>query len=151
MMSKVIKDTHASDRESMDMILSECLHAANEKTRHGGFAQAQMGTLASSTQSCHVTKMIVSMWMLCNHMLVDQQPSVCSHVTERRHVTHSYDGTVVNELDVLFFERPHLWLYPTKFRDIAGEHGLQWSGGSRLISFEKDKTASVKHNHAHTA
>ena len=41
MMSKVIKDTHASDRESMDMILSECLNAANEMTRPGGFAPAQ--------------------------------------------------------------------------------------------------------------
>ena len=34
MMSKVIK-------ESMDMILSECLNAVNEMTRHGGFAPAQ--------------------------------------------------------------------------------------------------------------
>ena len=41
MMSKVIKDMHASGRESMDMILSECLNAVNEMTRHGGFAQAQ--------------------------------------------------------------------------------------------------------------
>ena len=41
MMSKVLKDTHASHRESMDMILSGCLNAANEMTRHGGFAQAQ--------------------------------------------------------------------------------------------------------------
>ena len=40
MMSKVIKETHASCRESMDMILSECLNAANEMTRHGGFAPA---------------------------------------------------------------------------------------------------------------
>ena len=40
MMSKVIKDTHASGRESMDMILSECLNAANEMTRHEGFAPA---------------------------------------------------------------------------------------------------------------
>ena len=49
MMSKVIKDTHASGRESMDMILSECLNAVNEMTRHGGFAPAQWVTLASST------------------------------------------------------------------------------------------------------
>ena len=40
MMSKVIKDTHASGRESMDIILSECLNAANEMARHGGFAPA---------------------------------------------------------------------------------------------------------------
>ena len=38
MMSKVIKDTHASGRESIDMIHSECMNAANEMTRDGGFA-----------------------------------------------------------------------------------------------------------------
>ena len=37
----VIKDTHASGRESTDMILSECLNSANEMTRHGCFAPAQ--------------------------------------------------------------------------------------------------------------
>ena len=41
MMSKVIKDTHASGRESMDMILRECLNAVNETTRHCGFSPAQ--------------------------------------------------------------------------------------------------------------
>ena len=41
MMSKVIMDTHASGKESIDMILSECLNAVNEMTRHGGFAPAQ--------------------------------------------------------------------------------------------------------------
>ena len=41
MMLKVIKDTHASGRESMDMILSECLIAVNEMARHGGCAPAQ--------------------------------------------------------------------------------------------------------------
>ena len=52
MMSKVIQDTHASGRESMDMILSECLKAVNEMTRHGGFA-GTLGTLASSKQPGH--------------------------------------------------------------------------------------------------
>ena len=41
MMSKVIKDTHASGRESMDMLLSRCLNAANEMIRHGGSLPAQ--------------------------------------------------------------------------------------------------------------
>ena len=41
MMSKVIKVTHALGRESMDVILSEGLNAANEMARHGGFAPAQ--------------------------------------------------------------------------------------------------------------
>ena len=41
MMSKGIKDTHASGRESVDMILSECKNAANDMTRRAGFAPAQ--------------------------------------------------------------------------------------------------------------
>ena len=41
MVSKAIKDTRASGRASMDMTLSECLNAANEMTRHSGFAPAQ--------------------------------------------------------------------------------------------------------------
>ena len=41
MMSKIIKDTHASGRESMGMILSECSNAAIEMTRHGGCAPAR--------------------------------------------------------------------------------------------------------------
>ena len=61
-----------------------------------------------------VTKVNVSMWVLYKHMLMDQQLSVCSHVSERRHVKHSSDGTVVNELDVLLCERPHPRLDPTK-------------------------------------
>ena len=41
MMPEIIKHTHASSREQMDIIVSECLNAANEMTRHGGFAPAQ--------------------------------------------------------------------------------------------------------------
>ena len=149
MMSKVIKDTHASDRESMDMILSKSLNTANEMTGHGGFAPTQWAFtfhVFHAALAPWVTKMNVSMWVLHKHMLIDQQPSVCSHDTERRHVKHSYDRTVVNELDMLLCERPLLWLDPTKLETVsycreprAGEHGLQWSVASRLISPEKDK------------
>ena len=31
----------------------------------------------------------------------------------------------------------------------AGEHGLQWSVGLRLIGFEKDRNSSEKRNRAH--
>ena len=48
MMSKVIKDTHASGREPRDMILSECLNAFNEMTSRL-FCSGTVGTLASST------------------------------------------------------------------------------------------------------
>ena len=72
-----------------------------------------------------------------------------SHTTEQRHAKHSYDGTVVNESDAPLCEGPHLWLDPTKLEIFvsccrearAGEHGLQWSVGSRLIGFEKDRNS----------
>ena len=120
MMSKVIKDTHASGRESMDMILNECLNAANEMTRHGCFASAQW-VLSRLPRTCHqwATKMNVSMWVLCKHMLTDQRPSMYSHVTERRHVKLSYAGIAVNESDVLLYERPHPWLDPTKLETLS--------------------------------
>ena len=60
------------------------------------------------------TKMNVSMWVLCKHLPMVQQPSVYSHVTEQKHVKRSYDGIVANESDVLLCERPRLWLDHTK-------------------------------------
>ena len=41
MMNKVIKETNATGREAVDMVLSECLNAINELSRHGGFAPCQ--------------------------------------------------------------------------------------------------------------
>ena len=116
MMSKVIEVTHASGRESMDMILSVCLNAANEIARHGGCAPAQwvLSCLPRSPATVGDEEECLDVCVLYKHLLMDQQRSVCSCVTERRHVKHSYDGTVVNELDVLFCERRRPWLDPTK-------------------------------------
>ena len=50
---------------------------------------------------------------------MDQQPSVYSHVIERRHVKRSYDGTVAIESDALLCERPHPWLDPTKLETLS--------------------------------
>ena len=73
------------------------------------------------------TKMIATMSVLYKHMLMDQEPSVSSHVTERGHVKRSY-GWDCAELS-----------YCSEAR--AGEYGLQWSVGSRLIGFEKHKNS----------
>ena len=61
----------------------------------------------------------VSMWVLYEHMLTDQRHSVCSHVTERRHVKRSYDGTVANESDALLCEMPRRWLDPTQLETLS--------------------------------
>ena len=123
------------------------------------FCCGTMGTLTSSVFHAilppWVTKMNVSMWVLCKHMLTDQQPSVYSHVTEQRHVKRSYDGTVANELDVLLCERPLPWLDPAKLETlsrIAKKHvqsNTDCKGAS--VPDRKDpirtETASVKRNH----
>ena len=100
----------------MDMILSVCLNAANEMAQHGGFAPAQwvLSRLPRSPATVGDEDECLDVCVLYKHMLMDQLRSVCSYVTERRHVKHSYDGTVVNELDVLFCERRRPWLDPTK-------------------------------------
>ena len=94
--------------------------------------------------------MNVSMWVLYKHVQTDQQPSVCSHAGEQKHVKRLYDGIVGNESDVLLLRKaaPVVGSYQVDDDLIsycreprAGEHGLQWSVGSRLIGFEKDKNS----------
>ena len=80
MMSKVIRDTHGSGRESMDMFLSECLNDANEMTRHGGFARAQW-VLSSLPRSPATT--CEEMWVFFEHVVMDREPMVHSLVTEQ--------------------------------------------------------------------
>ena len=41
MMKEVIKETNATGQLAMDMVLTECITAINEGTRHGGFAPVQ--------------------------------------------------------------------------------------------------------------
>ena len=104
----------------MDMILSECLNAANEMTRHGGLASAQwVLSRLPRNPATMVAKMNVSMWVLCKHMPMDQQPSVYSHITEQKHVKRSYDGIMANGTDAPLCERPHLWLDPTKLKILS--------------------------------
>ena len=61
----------------------------------------------------------------------------------------SYDGIVAHESDVLLCERARQWVGSYQVGDNvsycreprAGEHGLQWRVGSRLIGFETDKNS----------
>ena len=89
--------------------------------RHSGYSHVFHAILPP-----WVTKTNVSTWALCKHMPMDQQPSVYSHISEQKHVVGSYQvGDIVS--------------YCREAR--AGEHGLQWSVGSRLIGFEKDRNS----------
>ena len=52
-------------------------------------------------------------------MLMDQQLSGYSHVTEQKHAKLVYDGTVVNESDALRCEELHLWSDLTKLGTLS--------------------------------
>ena len=41
MMTKVIKETNANGERQVDMVITDCISAINEMSRHGGFAPAQ--------------------------------------------------------------------------------------------------------------
>ena len=69
----------------MDMILTECLIAANDEvTRRGGFAPSTSGYfhVFHAVPPPWVTKMNVLMWVLYKHMLLDRLTSVYSHDIE---------------------------------------------------------------------
>ena len=94
-----------------------------------------------------VTKMNVSMWVLYQHALMDQQPSVYNHITEPRHVKRSYDSGERVRHAALRKAAPVVGSYQVGYivsccREArAGEHGLPWTVGSRLIGFEKDRNS----------
>ena len=150
MMSKVIKDTHTSDRESMDMILSECLNAANEMTRHGGFAPAQwvLSRLPRSPATMGDEEECLDVGAL--QALADESTTfgVQSRYREKaREAFVRWDcGERVRRAawrkaapSAGSYQVGDKVSYCREAR--AGERGLQWSVGSRLICFEKDKNS----------
>ena len=126
MMSKVIKDAHASGRESMDMILSECLNAANEMTRHGGFALAQwvLSRLPRSPASMGDEDERLDVGVLQGRSVGPTTFGVQSHYRFKAREAF-VRWHVANGPDVLLCERPDLWLdsamFETLFR-IAEKH-----------------------------
>ena len=150
MMSKVIKDTHASGRESMDMILSECLNAANEMTRHGGFAPAQwvLSRLPRNPATMGDEDECLDAGALQAYADGPTTCGVQSHYrAEEREAFVRWDVDERVRRAALQKAAPVFGSY--QVGDIvsycrearAGEHGLQWSVGSRLIGFEKDRNS----------
>ena len=77
----------------MDVILSECLNAATEMSRHGGFASAQwVLSRLHVLQLRWVTKTNASTVVLCSHMLTDRPLSVFSLNIVLHQERLSYDG-----------------------------------------------------------
>ena len=150
MMSKVIKDTHASGKESMDMILNECWNAANELTRHGGFAPGQWvlsrvprspATKGDEDECLEVSALQAhadgptTFGVQSRYRAKAREAFVRWDCGERvRRAALRKAAPVVGSYQV-----GDTVSYCTEPR--AGEHGLQWSVGSRLIGFEEDKNS----------
>ena len=150
MMSKVIKDTHASGREPMDAILSECLNAANEMTRHGGFAPAQwvLSHLPRSPATMGDEDECFDVGALKAH--ADGPTTFCAQSRYRAKAREAFVRWDCGErvrraalrkaaVVVGSYQVGDIVSYCSEAR--AGEHGLQWCVGSRLIGFEKDKNS----------
>ena len=145
MMSKVISDTHASGRKSMDLNLCECLNTFNEMTRHGGFAPAQWvlsrlprnpATMGDEDECLDVVALQAhagptTFGVQSRYRGKAREAFVGGDCGERvRHAALRKAALVVGSYqvgDIVYCREAH-----------AGEHGLQWSVGSRLIGFEKD-------------
>ena len=67
MMTKIIKRTPATGRETVDVILSDCLSFASDMSRHSGFA-----LVVHAPEPRWATKRNVFMLVLCEHMLTDR-------------------------------------------------------------------------------
>ena len=157
--SKVIKDTNASVRESMDMILSESLNAANEMTRHVGFAPGQcvLSRLLRGPATLGDEDECLDVGVLQAHA---DGPTTFG--TQSRYRAKAREAFVRWDCGervkravlrkaapvVGSYEVGDIVLYCREPR--AGEHGgLHWSVGSRFIFFEKDKN-SLGETQSHT-
>ena len=134
----------------MDMILSECLNAANEMTRHGCFAPAQwvLSRLPRSPATMGGEDECIVVSALQAHADGPTTFGVQSHYRSKaREAFVRWDCGERVRRAALRKAAPVIGSY--QVGDIvsycrearAGKRGLQLSVGSRLISFEKDKNS----------
>ena len=149
MMSKSVKDTHASGRASMDMILSACLNAANEMTRHGGFALAQW-VLSRLPPTMGDEDECLDVGAPQAHARGPTTFGVQSHYrVKAREAFVRWDCGERVRRAALRKAAPVVGSYQdgdfvSYCREAgASEHELQWSVGSRLTTFEKDRVSEV--------
>ena len=155
MMSKVITDTHAAGRESMDTILSECFERRQRDDPTRRFCSNTMGTLPRNPATMRDEDECLDVGALQAHADGPTTFGVQSRYRgNAREAFVRWDcGERVRRAAVRK-AAPVVGSY--QVRDIvsycrearAGEHGMQWSVGSRMIGFEKDNN-SLARNHVH--
>ena len=149
MMSKVIKDTHASGRESMDMSLSECLNAVNEMTRHGGFAPVQWVLSRLPRNSATMGDEDECLDVGALQAYADGPATFGVQTGYRATACETFVRWDCDERGCAALRKAAPAVGSYQVGDIvsyrrearAGEHGLQRSVGSRLIDIGKDRNS----------
>ena len=149
MMTKVIKDTHAARSDAMEMMLSDCLHAADEMNRHGSYAPTQW--VLSCFPRAPATVGDEDECQGVGALQAHADGPIAFGVQSRyllKQERLSYDGIVVSECDVLLCVKLHLqqdrirWEAQSRLAEkrerVSME--LQWSVKCRLTNFEKKKS-----------
>jgi hypothetical protein len=153
MMIKVIKETNAIGRAAIDMVIAECICAINELARHGGFAPVQwvIGKLPRNPATVVNEDEYADIGAMQAHL---DGPTAFALQAEYRLNARKefvkYDCGKRVQRGILRNATPING--PYKVGDIisycrrarAGELGIQWSVGSRIVGFETDPNESWK-------
>ena len=148
LMKRIIKETNAVGRDSMDMILTEALNALNEMSRHGGFAPSQwvLSKLPRTPGCLGDEEEAADIGAIQGHI---DGPTEFGIQTRYRHLAREafirWDCSEKVGRAVLRKAAPLSGDYRvgdivSYCRDArAGESGIQWSIGSRIVGFEYKK------------
>ena len=146
-MIRVIKETNAIGRSAIDMVLAECIVAINEQSRHGGFAPVQWvlskfprqpATQGDEAESADIGAIQAHLDGPTTFGLQSK------YRLKARQAFVKYDCGARIQRGILKNAGPVKG--PYKVGDIvsycrrprAGETGIQWSVGSRIVGFEVD-------------
>ena len=147
MLNKVIKETNVVGKSQMDMALSECITALNELSRHGGFAPVQWVLAKFPRQPAtfgdederHDIGAIQAHYdgptqfaLQSKYRLEAREAFIqwdCGSRIQRGYLRNAVPVPGAYKVgDIVSYCR----------RARAGETGIQWSVGSRIVGFEPD-------------
>ena len=147
MLNKVIKETNAIGRHQVDMALTECITALNEMTRHGGFAPVQwvLAKFPRSPATFGDEEERQDIGAIQAHYDGPTEFALQGkYRLEAREAFVKWDCGARTQRAYLRNAAPIPGPYKTGDivsycrRARAGETGIQWSVGSRIVGFETD-------------
>ena len=147
MLIKVIKETGAIGKSAVDTALTECLNAMNELARHGGFAPVQwvLGKFPRKPATMGDEEENNDIGAIQGH--VDGSTEFALQAKARLEARQAFIKWDCGErVQRAYLRNAAPVPGPYKVGDIvsysrrarAGESGIQWSVGSRIVGFETD-------------